>query len=75
MTITRHLLAPALLGLALAAPAAAQDQTDLQAKYEAKLADEFVSYGGWITDYDQARKIAKEQGKLIFTYFTRSYSP
>ncbi|MFK5955914.1 MAG: hypothetical protein QM477_05655 [Planctomycetota bacterium] len=69
------LLAPALLGLALAAPAAAQDTADLQAKLDAKLAKSFVTYGNWILDYDQARQIAKDQGKLIFVYFTRSYAP
>ena len=75
MTITRTMLASALLGLALAAPAAAQDQDAMKANYEEKLAKEFISHGGWITDYDLARKTAKEQGKLIFAYFSRSYSP
>ncbi len=75
MKLTRMIFAPAVLGLALAAPAAAQDQEGLQAKYEAKLAKEFISHGGWITDYDLARETAKEQGKLLFVYFTRSYSP
>ncbi|MDA0666374.1 MAG: hypothetical protein O3A95_07095 [Planctomycetota bacterium] len=70
------LLAPALLGLCLAAPAVAQEDVDpLQTKLEAKLAKSFVAHGNWILDYDEARKIAKEEGKLIFVYFTRSYSP
>ncbi|PCJ51588.1 MAG: hypothetical protein COA70_13965 [Planctomycetota bacterium] len=73
------LLAPALLGLALAAPAAAQDvvpEVDpLQVKLEAKLAKSFVAHGNWVLDYDEAKKIAKEEGKLLFVYFTRSYSP
>ncbi len=75
MKLSQMIFAPALLGLALAAPAAAQDQEALKAKYQDKLAKEFISHGGWITDYDEARKTAKEQGKLIFVYFSRSYSP
>ena len=69
------LLAPALLGLALAAPAAAQEVDPLQVKLEAKLAKSFVAHGNWVLDYDEAKKIAKEEGKLLFVYFTRSYSP
>lgn len=69
------LLAPALIGLALTAPAAAQDQAALQDRLEAKLAKSFVTHGNWVLDYDDARKIAKQEGKLIFVYFTRSYAP
>lgn len=69
------LLVPALLGLAMAAPAAAQGEETLESKLEHKLAKSFVTHGNWILDYDEARKIAKEEGKLIFVYFTRSYSP
>lgn len=65
--------------IAPAAPAAAQDPAEQQAKfkelYAQKLKKEFIANGGWLTDYDQARKLAKEQGKLLFTYFSRSYSP
>jgi hypothetical protein len=67
-------LAAALLG----GPALAQDddkQAHYQAEYEKKLAKEFVSFGGWITDYDEAREKARKEGKVLFTYFTRSYSP
>ena len=28
----------------------------------------------WIADYDRARALAKQQDKLLFTYFTRSYA-
>ncbi len=74
-TIT--LFAPLLAGSLLLAPASAQDdkQAEYQARYEKKLEKEFISYGGWITDYDVARERAKEEGKLIFVYFSRSYSP
>lgn len=50
-------------------------QGDLEAKLEKKLAKPFVANGGWETDYDKAREAAKASGKVIFAYFTRSYSP
>ncbi|MDP7062982.1 MAG: hypothetical protein QF489_08660 [Planctomycetota bacterium] len=75
MISLKQLLAPAVIGLALAAPAAAQDQEQMQKNLDDKMAKEFVSNAAWVTDYDEARKIAKEQGKVIFVYFTRSYSP
>jgi opacity protein-like surface antigen len=53
----------------------AELQAELQAKYEKKIAKEFISYGNWMLDYDAARAKAKAEGKLLFTYFTRSYSP
>ncbi|MGB0953586.1 MAG: hypothetical protein ACPG31_10190 [Planctomycetota bacterium] len=72
--LTRKVL-PAILGLALVAPAAAQDQEQMQQNLEKKLAKSFVENGGWVLDYDEAKKIAKEEGKIIFAYFTRSYAP
>jgi hypothetical protein len=69
------LFAPLLALGALAGTAVAQDANDYQAKYEKKLQKDFVSYGGWITDYDVARETAKKEGKVIFAYFSRSYSP
>lgn len=76
---TINLFAPLLAGGLLLAPAIGQDQQDQQAKYQAsydkKLEKEFVSFGGWITDYDVARERAKKEGKLIFAYFSRSYAP
>ncbi len=47
---------------------------ELQAKYEEKIAKPFVKHGGWMMDYDAAREKAKEENKLIFAYFTRSYA-
>lgn len=67
------LFAPLLAAGLLITPASAQD--DYQAKYEKKLAKEFISFGGWTTDYDEARARAKKEGKMIFAYFSRSYSP
>ncbi|MFT6362907.1 MAG: hypothetical protein ACJAZ8_001317 [Planctomycetota bacterium] len=51
------------------------EQAELRAKYEKKIAKDFVSSGHWILDYDDARAKAKAEGKLLFTYFSRSYSP
>ncbi|HEX9794310.1 MAG TPA: hypothetical protein VGC54_10040 [Planctomycetota bacterium] len=71
-------LAGALVaGALLTAPAAAQgpSQAELQAKYEAKLAHEWIEEGGWETDFDQAKARAKAEGKVLFAYFSRSYAP
>ena len=48
---------------------------ELIAKRDQKLESEFLKKAHWITDYDQALAEAKNQGKLIFAYFTRSYVP
>ena len=70
------LVAPLVAAGVLTMPATAQDKQDeLQAKYEAKVAKEFVSFGNWQTDYDAVRAQAKKEGKIIFAYFSRSYSP
>jgi hypothetical protein len=50
------------------------DQDTMKANLEAKLSKEFIAFGGWITDYDVARERAAKEGKIIFTYFTRSYA-
>ena len=39
-----------------------------------KLAKPFVTSAPWKLDYGKARAAAKEQGKILLTYFTRSYS-
>ena len=64
-----------LAGLALATPVVAQDADGLQEKFDAKVAAEWVAQGGWITDYDMALAKAKKEGKYVFAYFSRSYSP
>jgi len=58
--------------LSLAAPALAQ--SDLEAKRDAKLKEAWFTSNPWTNDYDVARAQAKEQGKVIFGYFTRSYA-
>ena len=41
----------------------------------AQLAKPFAKNVAWETDYDAALLRAKEDGKTIFAYFTRSYAP
>lgn len=69
-----------LAALLLAVPGTAwaqkeQSQEELKAKRDKKLADPWLKNADWITDYDKARETAKSSGRLIFAYFTRSYSP
>ena len=74
----KKLLLISMLAAVLIGSAFSQEvdkQAELQAKYEKKIAKEFISYGNWMLDYDAARAKAKAEGKLLFTYFTRSYSP
>ena len=68
---------PLTLGLLClaASPLAAQGQDELQDKYDAKVSENWVAEGGWILDYDQALAQAKKEGKYVFAYFSRSYSP
>ncbi|MCC6737554.1 MAG: hypothetical protein IT452_00800 [Planctomycetia bacterium] len=60
-------LAPALV---LAGP-----QEDLKKKRDAKYAEPWVTKFPWVTSYAKAKEQAKKDGKLIFAYFSRSYSP
>ncbi len=69
----RGLLALLALSAVSVAPTAAPQ--DLQRKYRQKLSKSFVRFGGWETDYDAARARAKKQDKVLFVYFSRSYSP
>ncbi len=62
------------LGLGSALPAqASADQEKMIKNREEKLESRFLQKANWILDYDEAREVAKQEGKLIFTYFTRSY--
>ncbi|MHC4549949.1 MAG: hypothetical protein ACYTEZ_14350 [Planctomycetota bacterium] len=69
MRTTRDVWACLLL---LAAAATGQD---LAANLEQKLAQPFVKNAAWVTDFDAARKKAREANRPIFAYFTRSYAP
>jgi len=67
----RFVAALALVG-AMATAAWAQS---MEEKKAAKLAEPWVKFADWVTDYDKARKLSEDSGKPIFAYFTRSYSP
>ena len=58
--------------LVLVAAAAAQD---MKANLEKKLAKPFVKNAAWVTDFDEAKRKARELQRPIFAYFTRSYAP
>jgi len=60
----------------VAAPAQTQEPTqqELVAKRDEKMGLEVFKQAPWTFDFDQARADAKQQGKLIFTYFSRSYA-
>jgi hypothetical protein len=68
--------AGALALLLGAAPAFAQGGNDeeLRAKRAAKVAEAWFTSNPWTDDYDVAQQRAKESGKVIFGYFTRSYA-
>lgn len=72
MTGRRTLIRAGGFLLALAAAAAAGELEDA---FEAKLEKDFAKNAEWTTDFDAAKARAKEAGKPIFAYFTRSYSP
>ena len=69
------ILAGALIAGAslLAATLPSQSQADLIAVRTMKLAKPVFKKVNWFFDYDDARAEAMRQGKLLFTYFTRSY--
>ena len=75
MKIRATLLVAGLLAAFTAQSAFAQSQEDLVKRRAAKVAKPWFTDYGWTSDYDKARATAKESGKLIFTYFTRSYAP
>jgi hypothetical protein len=62
-------------GLALLLAAAASSAQSLEEKLEAKLKEPFVANAPWVLDYGEALAKAKAEKKLVFAYFTRSYSP
>ena len=47
----------------------------LEEKLEKKLKSPFIQNAAWELDYDAALKTAKEQKKLVFAYFSRSFAP
>ncbi len=70
-------LLPVAAALAALLPAQGRrtpSQDELKELRDEKLAKDVFQKAPWITDYDAAREQAKESGKLIFAYFTRSYA-
>ena len=63
MRIATLLLPAAFL---LLAAAHTDDQAQLKAKLDEKLAKEFVKKGGWRLNYDDALKEAEKTGKPLF---------
>ncbi|MEZ5990559.1 MAG: hypothetical protein R3F30_15895 [Planctomycetota bacterium] len=64
-----------VLGLVPGLRAQDPDPVVMQEKLDAKLGEPWVEKGGWITDFAKAKEVAKKEKKLVFAYFTRSYSP
>lgn len=60
--------------LASVATAQAPDQDKLIQQRADKLAKPVFQNAAWRLDYDAARVEARKDGKLILTYFTRSYA-
>ena len=61
-----------LLAMVLSPTARSQSNEE---KLQSKLNEPWVKKANWITDYDLARQKAKQEGKHIFAYFSRSYAP
>ncbi|NUN50685.1 MAG: hypothetical protein HUU15_17905 [Candidatus Brocadiae bacterium] len=54
---------------------AGPSQEELIKKRDKKLGEAWVTKQPWFTDYAKAKAEAAKSGKIIFTYFSRSYSP
>jgi hypothetical protein len=74
VTLGIALMSGAILTSGLDAQRRQKSQEELKAQREEKLASDFLKKANWITDYDKARAEAKKSKKVIFAYFTRSYS-
>jgi hypothetical protein len=62
----------ALAALLLAGSARAES---FEERLEKKLQAPFLKHAPWVLDYDEARKLAREKGRVVFAYFTRSFAP
>ncbi len=67
------------LGFSLTAPALAQRQApdiaELQKLYQKKVSEAWLKNAGWSLSWEDTLKRAGKEGKPVFAYFTRSYSP
>lgn len=50
-----------------------QEPDELKRRYDEKIGQEWLKKADWILDFDRARAQARQSGKPIFAYFTRSY--
>ena len=64
-----------LLVLAAAARAQGTEESPELTKFEKKLTAPFIKKAPWVLDYAAAKKQAKDSGKVLFAYFTRSFQP
>lgn len=71
-TVTSACIAAALT-VASMLPAQ-KTQADLIEARSAKLEKLVFKKADWLFDYEAAKARAKEENKLLFTYFTRSYA-
>jgi len=75
MNLLKLLPLAALLGALLPAQNRSEPtQEELTKLRTEKLAKPVFTKAAWLTDYDKARAKAKQENKLLFTYFTRSYA-
>lgn len=71
MRIAGEVLAAAVF---LAAAGALSAQDSPEERLQRKLKDPFLARAPWILDFERAKEAGGKSGKLIFAYFTRSYS-
>jgi len=73
----KTLLLPSIALLLAADGLSAQgaSQEDLKKLYDTKVSENWFTGGEWTADFSVAKARAKKEGKLVFAYFTRSYSP
>lgn len=65
----------ALLVTAPGLSAQGESQEELRKLYDDKIKEAWYTGGGWTADFAAAKARAKQEDKLLFTYFTRSYAP
>lgn len=72
-----HFAAPGVIAAALLAGATPAQRQEKSQEELTQLREEKLSkpvFEGWVSDYAEAKSQAKETGKPIFAYFTRSYA-
>lgn len=77
-SLTRRGLALLPLAALLVPELSAQrtfDQEQMKANYAEMQTHSWFTNGDWITDFAAAKAKARETGRPIFAYFTRTYAP